>query len=149
MNRTTILALAAVAAIFITAGAPRAQAQISIQLGVAPACPYGYYDYTPYRCAPYGYYGPEWFHGRAFIGAGPWFHERNEFHGHVNNSFDPQHGYAGRRPDNGERARGRNRAPRQFQGNEMRDGRGHGDGDRHEGGEHHEGGDRHEGEDRR
>jgi len=30
-------------------------------------------DY-PYACAPYGYYGPEWFSGGIFIGAGPWYH---------------------------------------------------------------------------
>src|ERR1700676_199227 len=43
-------------------------------VGVAPVCTYGYYDYYPYGCAPYGYYGPEWFSGGFFIGAGPWFH---------------------------------------------------------------------------
>lgn len=42
--------------------------------GPAPLCAYGYYDYYPYACAPYGYYGPEWFVGGVFIGAGPWFH---------------------------------------------------------------------------
>jgi hypothetical protein len=42
--------------------------------GVAPVCDYGYYNYYPYSCAPYGYYGPEWFSGGFFIGAGPWFH---------------------------------------------------------------------------
>jgi len=39
-----------------------------------PVCAYGYYPYAPYACAPYGYYGPEWFDGGVFIGAGPWFH---------------------------------------------------------------------------
>ena len=43
-------------------------------VGPAPVCPYGYYDYYPYACAPYGYYGPSWFSGGVFIGAGPWFH---------------------------------------------------------------------------
>ena len=37
-----------------------------------PACSYGYYGYAPYACAPYGYYGPSWFNGGIFIGAGPW-----------------------------------------------------------------------------
>jgi hypothetical protein len=137
MNKSTFLALVAVAAVFIAAGTPRAKAQISVNIGVEPACPYGYYDYTPYSCAPYGYYGPEWFHGRAFIGVGPWFHGANEFHGHVNNSFDPQHGYSGRAPSYGERATSRGRAPRRFKGNEVLDGRGHGDGDRHDGGDKH------------
>ncbi len=62
--------------------APYAHAQrIGVEVGVAPAyvgpapvCPYGYYDYYPYACAPYGYYGPSWFSGGVFIGAGPWFH---------------------------------------------------------------------------
>ena len=135
MNKFMFLAFAAAAALIITAGTPQAQAQIGISIGVEPACPYGYYDSAPYGCAPYGYYGPEWFHGRTFIGVGPWFHGSNEFRGHVNNNFDPYHGYNGRAPNYGERARGRGRAPRRIQGNEMRDGRGHGDGDRHEGGD--------------
>ncbi len=42
--------------------------------GPAPICAYGYYPYAPYACAPYGYYGPSWFSGGVFIGAGPWFH---------------------------------------------------------------------------
>lgn len=58
-----------------------AQAQVSFGIGVGPGyvagppvCEYGYYDYYPYACAPYGYYGPEWFNGGVFIGAGPWYH---------------------------------------------------------------------------
>jgi hypothetical protein len=62
--------------------APYAHAQrIGVSIGVgpayvgpAPACPYGYYNYYPYACAPYGFYGPSWFSGGVFIGAGPWFH---------------------------------------------------------------------------
>src|SRR6266702_1009341 len=42
--------------------------------GPAPVCAYGYYDYYPYACAPYGYYSQEWFVDGLFIGAGPWFH---------------------------------------------------------------------------
>jgi hypothetical protein len=34
-----------------------AKSQISVNIGVAPSCPYGYFDYPPYECAPYGYYG--------------------------------------------------------------------------------------------
>jgi len=45
-----------------------------VYVGPPPVCPYGYYDYYPYACAPYGYYGPEWFANGVFIGAGPWFH---------------------------------------------------------------------------
>ncbi len=43
-------------------------------VGPAPNCAYGYYGYSPYACAPYGYYGPAYFNGGVFIGAGPWFH---------------------------------------------------------------------------
>jgi hypothetical protein len=43
-------------------------------VGPAPVCAYGYYPDYPYACAPYGYYGPSWFSGGIFIGAGPWFH---------------------------------------------------------------------------
>jgi hypothetical protein len=43
-------------------------------VGPAPVCAYGYYPDYPYACAPVGYYGPEWFNGGFFIGAGPWFH---------------------------------------------------------------------------
>jgi hypothetical protein len=136
MNGIRLFALAAVAAAFLTAGPPKIEAQISVSIGVAPSCPYGYYDYNPYGCAPYGYYGPEWFHRGTFIGVGPWFHGSNNFHGHVNNSFDPQHGYNGRMPNHGERAASRGRSPRQFRGNEVRDGRGHSGGD-------NRGGDRH------
>ena len=28
-----------------------------------PSCPYGYYSYYPYACAPYGYYGSDYFIG--------------------------------------------------------------------------------------
>src|SRR6266481_7618686 len=42
--------------------------------GPAPVCTYGYDDYYPYACAPYGYYGPDYFVSGVFIGAGPWFH---------------------------------------------------------------------------
>ena len=116
-----ILPLAAVAAVAFAAAAPAAQAQISISIGQQPRCPYGYYDYAPYRCSPSGYYGPQYFNGGAFIGVGPWFHGDNEFHGTVNNRMDPQHGYRGRLPQAGEQARGRGN---NFKGNEERDGRG-------------------------
>src|SRR5438034_5787630 len=49
-------------------------------VGPAPVCAYGYYGYYPYACAPYGYYGPDYFVGGVFIGAGPWFHGRSEEH---------------------------------------------------------------------
>jgi len=59
----------------------QAQVRVGIGVGVAPGyvagppvCSYGYYDYYPYACAPYGYYGPNYFVGGVFIGAGPWYH---------------------------------------------------------------------------
>jgi hypothetical protein len=88
-----------------------APSQVSIGIGIAPQCPYGYYDYAPYNCSPYGYYGPDWFNGGLFIGAGPWFHGPRGFYGHVDNRYDPHHGYAGPMPDRG------NRAFSHFQGN--------------------------------
>jgi hypothetical protein len=121
------LSLTAVAGVCFILMAPRADAQINIEIGAAPDCPYGYYDVPPYSCAPYGYYGPEWFPGGVFIGAGKWFHGPANFHGHVNNAFDAQHGYKGPVPNRGEK-REPARRPEQtadFKGNELRDGRGH------------------------
>ncbi len=63
MNKLTLLALTFVAAVPLSAAAAKPAAQVSVDIGVAPDCPYGYYDYAPYACAPYGYYGPEWFTG--------------------------------------------------------------------------------------
>jgi hypothetical protein len=79
MRGFKFLMLAAVAGSCCAAVAPKAEAQVSINIGVAPVCPYGYYDAAPYSCAPSGYYGPEWFHGTVFVGAGPWFHGSNDF----------------------------------------------------------------------
>jgi hypothetical protein len=66
--------------------APAAHAQVAVGIGVGPvfagppACVYGYYPYAPYACVPYGYYGPQWFSGGVFIGAGPWFHGYRGFY---------------------------------------------------------------------
>jgi len=126
MRVSTLIVLTAVAAIGFTASAPRSEAQVSVEIGVAPDCPYGYYDAAPYNCAPTGYYGPEWFNGGDFIGAGPWFHGGNEFRGNVNNRLHPEHGYNGPAPQRGEKAEPAKRVDTaHFQGNEMRDGRGH------------------------
>ena len=108
----------------MAASAPAAPAQLSISIGTAPSCPYGYYDYAPYRCSPRGYYGPQYFEGGTFIGVGPWFHGANEFHGTVNNRYDPQHGYRGSLPRAGQHP-SRNSKGYSFRGNEERDGRGH------------------------
>ena len=83
MKYLRYLALLA-AFVFVMAPAARtsqASAQVAVGVGIdgpeyiaPPACAYGYYDYYPYACAPYGFYGPDWFAGGIFIGAGPWFH---------------------------------------------------------------------------
>jgi len=127
MKKFRYLALAAVAGIFFTVNAPKIDAQVSVSIGAAPACPYGYYDYAPYACSPYGYYGPEWFSGGVFIGAGSWFHGPDTFQGHVNNRYDPQRGYKGRAPNVGDRPEPSKRLDKvsHFKGNEVRDGRGH------------------------
>ena len=100
----------------ITTPAP---AQVVVSIGAAPICPYGYFDYAPYDCAPYGYYGPDCFVGGIFLGAGPWFHGPRGFVGHVDNRFDPHHGYHGPMPSRG------STAFQHFQPNEARDGHGH------------------------
>jgi hypothetical protein len=105
--------------------------QVSAGVGIAPDapdCPYGYYDYAPYDCAAYGYYGPDWFVGGAFIGAGPWFHGPGGFYGHVDNRYDPHNGYVGPKPARGERPFAH------FHANEARDGRGHVGNAGHDGG---------------
>jgi hypothetical protein len=127
MNRFNCALAAAVVGVFVMATAPKVDAQVSIDIGAAPACPYGYYDFAPYPCAPYGYYGPEWFNGGIFIGAGPWFHGPAGFHGHVDNRFDTHHGYGGRLPNRGDHPEPSRHLDHidHFKGNEMRDGRGH------------------------
>jgi hypothetical protein len=120
--------LAVAGALGVAAAAARpVQAQVSVTVGAPPVCPYGYYDYPPYACAAYGYYGPEWFTGGVFVGAGPWFHGPAHFYGHVDNHFDPRHGYNGPVPNRGDHARPENHLDRMpnFHGNESRDGRGH------------------------
>jgi hypothetical protein len=132
MRGYKILMLGLVAGSCIAAIAPSAQAAVSIDIGLAPACPYGYYDAAPYGCAPSGYYGPEWFSGNVFIGAGPWFHGPSNFRGNVNRSYHPDYGYKGPMPARGERADPAKRVDKaHFNGNEERDGRGHASEPRH------------------
>jgi hypothetical protein len=106
-------------AIALFCGAKNSSAQVSVSIGGPPVCPYGYFDYSPYDCAPYGYYGPDWFMGGVFLGAGPWFHGPRGFYGHVDNRYDPHHGYHGPLPGRGEEQFNH------FHGNEARDGQGH------------------------
>jgi hypothetical protein len=80
MRYLKYLALLAVLAAFCAIPS-QAQVSIGVQIGpsygfynVPPVCPYGYYPDYPFGCAPYGYWGPEWFVDGVFIGAGPWYH---------------------------------------------------------------------------
>ena len=118
---------AATAGLCIAANTPQSQAQVAVSIGAAPACPYGYYEGPPYNCAPYGYYGPEWFTGGVFVGAGPWFHGPANFRGHVDNHFHPDHGYHGPYPARGEAPRPENHVDHMsnFHGNEVHDAHGH------------------------
>jgi len=132
MSRINLLAFVAITTVLLCC-APMASAHIGIgvNIGPAPVCPYGYFDYAPYDCAPYGYYGPDWFVDGIFIGSGPWFHGHHGFFGHVDNRYDPRHGYVGPLPEHGaERFN-------HFHANEARDGQGHVGNGGHEGGAEH------------
>lgn len=106
MKSLRLFAVPVFALICFACGGTRSEAQVSInvQIGPEPACPYGYFNYAPYGCAPFGYYGPQWFVSGVFVGAGPWFHGPVGFHGYVNHYYDPHFGYHGPFPVRGERA---------------------------------------------
>ena len=97
---------------------PLAYAQAEVHFGVGigvgpvyggyvagpPACAYGYYDYYPYACAPYGYYGQSYFVNGVFIGAGPWYHPRAYYGRYYGHDWDRRYyarGYYGRDYDRG------------------------------------------------
>jgi hypothetical protein len=67
----SMLLAGATALLATVALVPAANAQISISIN-PPVCSYGYYDYSPYGCAPSGYYGPGYFYNGIFLGVGPW-----------------------------------------------------------------------------
>jgi hypothetical protein len=119
MSRFSYLALPCLIYFCLTSASARGQVHIGVNIGPEPVCPYGYFDYAPYNCAPYGYYGPDWFANGVFVGVGPWFHGHPGFWGHVDNRYDPRHGYHGPLPDRGDHAF------EHFHGNEARDGHGH------------------------
>ena len=129
MNNFKWLTLVAVAAFCFTLTAPKSQAQVGIGINIDQRCTVPMVTMTPRRMAalPMGNYGPEWFQGGVFIGAGPWFHGDEHFRGHVDNRFHPDHGYKGKMPERGEKADPKNRVDKMshFKGSEMRDGRGH------------------------
>lgn len=81
MHKLTVLLCSAALFASVTLLAPlglvsTADAQVSIGIGIGtppPVCPYGYYDYAPYSCAPMGFYGPGYFYNGIFLGVGPWY----------------------------------------------------------------------------
>ncbi len=105
--------------------------------GPAPVCAYGYYDYYPYACAPYGFYGPDWFVGGVFIGAGPWYRGYYGYRGYGyygRGYYGRGYGYYGR----GGYRRGFDRG---YRGGDFHGGNGYrGGGNFHGGGEFHGGG---------
>jgi hypothetical protein len=121
LKSLSLLTIAA-AAIFMVPGNHASAARVAVDIGLAPVCPYGYYEVPPYNCAPDGYYGPEWFVNGLFIGAGPWFHGPEHFYGHVDHRLDFRHGYRGGFPARGESPAAQRR---EFHGNAMHDFRGH------------------------
>jgi hypothetical protein len=125
LNAVTIarqLAILTVGIGVLTVGCAGTHVAVGFNAGVQPVCPYGYYEAPPYSCAPDGYYGPEWFNGGVFVGAGPWFHGPERFYGHVDHRLDFRKGYRGPTPARGE-APAAQRA--QFHGQAMHDPRGH------------------------
>lgn len=146
MKRLNVCVMVALAGLGIATGAQKAAAQVSVGItvgappppvavAVAPVCPYGYFNYAPYSCAPFGYYGPQWFVGGMFIGAGPWFHGPVGFRGYVDRDYDPRFGYRGPFPHRGERPDwGRHVGwERGFHGNEMHEEHVHADNGHHYG----------------
>lgn len=101
-----IMRLILVAALLAFPLATTAKAQVVVGIGVAPVyvpapvvygppvCEWGYYSYYPYACAPYGYYGPEWFYSGVFIGVGPWYGWGGRDHGW--RGHDDHYGYGSR-----------------------------------------------------
>jgi hypothetical protein len=122
MQKMKILAVLAFAATLFAGAGSHARAQVAVEIGPAPVCPYGYYEEPPYNCAPDGYYGPEWFSGGLFIGAGPWYHGRGGFYGHVDHHLDYRQGYHGPYPARGERPAEHRR---EFHGEAVHDPHGH------------------------
>jgi hypothetical protein len=87
---------------------PKAEAQVSINFGAPPVCPYGYYGYAPYGCAPSGYYGPGYFYNGIFLGVGPWANwgynhgwGSYRFRGAGGGRYYPHSGYNPGRPPRG------------------------------------------------
>ena len=69
--RSAILVCTTTTLLASLAMVPSVNAQIAIGIN-PPGCSYGYYDYSPYGCAPMGFYGPGYFYNGIFLGVGPW-----------------------------------------------------------------------------
>ncbi len=72
LSKHALPIVAAIAFSGLAALAPAANAQVVVQIGIQPVCPYGYFDYEPYSCAPMGFYGTGYFYNGIFLGVGPW-----------------------------------------------------------------------------
>ncbi len=102
MRYLKVLGILSVLGLFFLIPAP-AHAQVSVGIGIGPAyvgpppvCAYGYYSYYPYACAPYGYYGPDWFVNGVFLGAGPWYGWGWNHLGYYGHGFYGGRGFVGR-----------------------------------------------------
>ena len=84
----TILATSAAALAIALMPAPKANAQVSVgvDIGRLPSAPTAITTTLPTTALPTAIYGPEWFNGGVFIGAGPWFHGPHGFRGGVDRS---------------------------------------------------------------
>jgi hypothetical protein len=120
MRVLTPLSILVLCVAIFTVGCGVAHVGVGVAAG-PPICPYGFYEVPPYDCAPDGYYGPEWFSGGVFVGAGPWYRGPARFYGHVDHGLDFRQGYRGPMPARGERPV-QNRVP--FRGQAMHDPRG-------------------------
>lgn len=90
------LSAAMLGALLLTAGhAQAAQVHVGVGIGIGPepVCAYGYYPYAPYACAPYGYWGPDYFLNGVFVGIGPWYHSHWYGHGYYGRPGFYGHGY--------------------------------------------------------
>ena len=97
LRYAALLAVLAIPAVY-----SQAQVGVGVRVGPAlgyyggpPSCAYGYYNYAPYACAPYGYYGPSWFSSGVFIGAGPWYRGYGFGRGYYGRGFYGGVGYRG------------------------------------------------------
>ena len=87
--------------LLFTAGSAHAQVAVGVgvgpfygAVGPEPVCAWGYYPFYPYACAPYGYWGPDYFYNGVFIGVGPWYH--SHWGGYYGHGFYGRPGFDGR-----------------------------------------------------